>query len=120
MGLILASIGLYSVVSYIVSQRTREFGIRRALGAQGGDLIWRALQSTLSRRSGGGSRVVFSVGVDRLAIQWTHVNTRDPLVLVVVTSVIMAVALMATLIPAARATSADPSSPFVVTSLAPH
>jgi predicted permease len=108
MGLTLASIGLSSVVSYIVSQRTREFGIRRALGAPGGNLIWRALRSTLVTVAvGTGLGVVLSLGVDRLAIQ-TQVNTRDPLVLVVVTSVMFAVALTATLIPAARATNVDP------------
>jgi ABC-type lipoprotein release transport system permease subunit len=66
------------------------------------------LRSTLVTVAvGTGLGVVLSLGVDRLAIQ-TQVNTRDPLVLVVVTSVMFAVALTATLIPAARATNVDP------------
>ena len=109
-GVILAVIGIYGVVSYTVVQRTGELGIRMALGAQSRDVLWLVL-------SKGGALVVIGAllgafgayGVSRLLI-WLipSLPTRDPLMLPAAALALIAVALVACFIPARRATRVDP------------
>ena len=109
MALVLASVGLYSVVSFIASQGTREFGIRRALGARSGTLVWQALKSTvLAIGVGAAIGIALSMTIDRLVTQLAELRTRDPLTIVGVVGVLCVAALVATLIPARRASRVDP------------
>jgi predicted permease len=109
-GVILAAIGIYGVVSYTVVQRTGELGIRMALGAQSRDVLWLVL-------SKGGALVVIGAvlgavaayGVSKLLISLIpSLPTRDPLILPVAAVVLTVVALLACYIPARRATRVDP------------
>jgi predicted permease len=109
LALVVAAIGLYSVLAFDVAQSTREIGIRSALGAE----RRRLLVSVLLRGLG---MVVTGVAVG-LAITWAaapyvsdllfHVSPRDPVVLAVATASLLAVALAASLLPGLRATRID-------------
>jgi ABC-type antimicrobial peptide transport system permease subunit len=102
-GVILAAIGIYGVVSYTVVQRTGELGIRMALGAQSRDVLWLVL---------GKGAVLVVIGVFLGALGAYGVSkllpTRDPLILPIAALALVAVALVACYIPARRATRVDP------------
>jgi len=108
--LFLASIGLYAVMSFSVGRRTREVGIRMALGAQGGDvvgMIFRqgALQLTIGMIVG----LALALGVSQLLrILLFDVQPRDPAIFTGVTAVLVVTGLLACLLPARRATRVDP------------
>jgi predicted permease len=108
--LVLAAIGIYGVMSYMVAQRTREIGIRMALGAQGANV--RAL---LLRR--GLALTAFGIGIGAaaalvttriLATMLYQVKPDDPLTFVLMAGLLGLVAMVATYIPARRATRVDP------------
>jgi predicted permease len=109
-GLILAVVGIYGVVSYTVVQRTGELGIRVALGAQARDVLWLVL--------GKGAALVLTgallgglgaYGVSRLLIAVIpSLPTRDPFILPIAAVALIVVALVACYIPARRATRVDP------------
>jgi len=109
-GLILAVIGIYGVVSYTVVQRTGELGIRMALGAQNRDVLWLVLgKGAVLVVSGALLGVAGAYGVSRLLISFIpSLPTRDPLILPLTGVVLVAVALVACYIPARRATRVDP------------
>ena len=101
LALVLAAIGLYSVVSYSVAQRTNEFGIRMALGAQRGDVLQMVLVSTtFSVGSGILAGVVLSLALNRAIEHWVQGNSIDLAVLLGVTVLLLGVAAMACLLPA--------------------
>jgi predicted permease len=108
--LILAAVGVYSVMAYFVSQRTKEVGIRMALGANNRAILKLVLRSAILLSAVGavlgigGSFAVTRVLRDMLF----QVNPLDPLVLSGVTLMLLVVALCASLIPAHRATRVDP------------
>lgn len=110
LGLVLAAIGIYGVISYVVVQRTGEFGIRMALGAQGRDVQWLVLRRgavviLIGALIGGAG----SYAVSKLLIALIpSLPTRDPITLVVMGAVLIVVALVACYIPARRATKVDP------------
>jgi putative ABC transport system permease protein len=108
--LLLAAIGLYGVISYSVSQRTQEFGIRAALGAQRHDLV-RAVfnQSAVFAAAGIAIGIAGSLTTGRvIASQLFGVTQTDPVVFLTVGGILAAVALVATAIPAAQAARIDP------------
>lgn len=110
LGLILASVGIYGVVAYSVSQRTHEIGIRMALGAERGDVlrsvVGRGIRSVLI---GSGIGVAASLGLTRfLQNMLFGVKPTDPLTLVAVSLVLLVVAWLACYIPARRAIKVDP------------
>lgn len=109
-GLLLAAIGIYGVVSYTVVQRTGELGIRMALGAQRGDVLWLVLgKGAVLVLMGAFLGGVSAYGVSRLLRSLIpSLPTRDPLVLVLTGVVLVVVALLACYIPARRATRVDP------------
>src|SRR5689334_3162132 len=109
-GLILAAIGIYGVVSYTVVQRTGELGIRMALGAQRGDVLRLVLgKGALLVLSGALLGVAGAYGVSRLLIALIpSLPTRNPLMLVITGVGLVVVALVACYIPARRATRVDP------------
>ena len=107
---LLAAIGLYGVVSYSVTQRRRELGIRMALGARSGDVVSQILRSTLAMVAVG---LVFGlVGVFALtrvvANLLFEVSPLDPLALAVACVSMLLIGLLAGFLPAARAAHVDP------------
>jgi predicted permease len=110
MALALGIIGIYGVVSYTVSQRQREIGIRLALGAQGGDVLQMVLrQGTKLALMGVVIGIVAALGLTRLMTNLLFgVTPHDPLTFVAVAAILILVALLACYIPARRATLVDP------------
>lgn len=109
-GVILAVIGIYGVVSYTVVQRTGELGIRMALGAQSRDVLWLVLgKGTALVGIGALLGGLGGYGVSKLLISLIpSLPTHDPLILVFAALTLVAVALLACYIPARRATRVDP------------
>jgi predicted permease len=109
-GVILAAIGIYGVVSYTVVQRTGELGIRVALGAQTRDVLWLVLGKgavlvIIGAVLGGAG----AYGVSRLLMSLIpSLPTNDPFVLPLTGLALITVALVACYIPARRATKVDP------------
>jgi len=111
LALILATVGLYSLIAYNVAQRTHELGVRIALGAQVRDVLRLVL--------GQGVRLGLSgVTIGALLAWWAggfaaplmfDESPRDPVVFGVVSGVLLAVTLAASLVPATRASRVDPN-----------
>jgi predicted permease len=109
LALALASVGLYSVVSYGVAQRTNEFGVRIALGAQQRHVLRLVFTSAVaSIGSGVAAGVLLSFYATKLVAHWTEVSASNPLVLLNATLLFLAAATVACFLPAHRATSIDP------------
>jgi predicted permease len=105
----LAAVGLYSVVSYTVAQRTNEFGIRIALGAQSANLLRLVFSSALGSVGGGiVAGVGLSVSLGTLISRWAQGNVRDPGILLSGVVLLIVVAAIATVIPARRVAGIDP------------
>lgn len=109
LALALAAIGLYSVVSYSVAQRTNEFGIRMALGAERKDVL-RLVFESVAVTVGGGLIVgiAASLALNKLLSAWTEAGVRDPLILAGMALVLLFVSALACFLPARRASSVDP------------
>jgi predicted permease len=110
LALVLSSIGLYGTMSYAVSRRTRELGIRLALGAQRKDLLWMVLREALQQVVIGvaiGVPVALA-GARMIASMLFGVKTTDPATISVAVLVMGAIALAAGYLPARRATKVDP------------
>jgi predicted permease len=109
LALILAAVGLYSVVAYGVATRRNELGIRVALGASSLD-VFRIVLSSTAASLGAGLAVglALSIALGRVAAQWVNESPRDPAVLVSVTAVLVLAAALASLLPARRAAVVDP------------
>ncbi len=107
--LLLAAIGLFSVVSWGVTQRTNEFGIRMALGATPGQVLRLVLRSTAWTVGVGlVSGAVLSFAFSGLVRRWAEGSAQSPLVIAGVVTLLAATALLASLIPARRAFAMDP------------
>jgi putative ABC transport system permease protein len=111
LALILAALGVYAVVSYGVARRSREFGIRAALGARGSDLVTLASRETaitvgIGIVAGIGAAWMFSRVLASLLYE---VDAHDPFTFVVVPLVLIVPALAAALIPAMRAARVSPT-----------
>jgi hypothetical protein len=109
LALVLAAVGLYSVVSYSVVQRTNEFGIRMALGAQRGHVLTIVFRSVVVSLSGGVLvGLVLALALNKVVANWAEGSSRDPLLLAGATLLLGAVAAVACMIPARRASRVDP------------
>jgi predicted permease len=109
LALALAATGLYSVVSYAVTQRTQEVGIRMALGAQRANILRLVVSSTaMVLGAGVAAGVVLSVALSRTMSSWSGGTPRDPLTLFGSSLLLMLVAAIACLIPAWRAATVNP------------
>jgi len=109
LALLLAAVGLYSVVSYSVVQRTNEFGIRMALGARKKDVWWNVLASAgVSVGSGLLAGLLLSLALNRLISRWVENSVHNPWLILGVSCVLLAVAGVACLLPSWRASSVDP------------
>jgi predicted permease len=110
LALILAAIGLYSVVAFTVAQRQHEFGVRAALGATGADLVRMSVGRGMTPALAG-----IGIGISMFLLSGRslegllfELSPRDPLVLGSVTAVLLGAAVLASLVPAIRASKADP------------
>jgi predicted permease len=110
LSLLLAGIGLYGILAYAVSQRTREIGIRIALGARPGAVLRMVLrQGLILTLFGVGIGLAASLGATRLLeSQLFDITPTDPVTFVVVPIMMLTVALLASFVPARRATNVDP------------
>jgi ABC-type antimicrobial peptide transport system permease subunit len=111
LALVLAAIGLYSVIAYNVTQRMHEMGVRVALGAQGGDVIRLIVREGLTIVFPG---ITLGAIVALVAGRWIapllfDVSPKDPPVMVGVILTLIAVAIAASWVPALRAARVDPS-----------
>jgi putative ABC transport system permease protein len=110
MALILSAAGLYGVISYLVAQRTREIGVRIALGAQTRDVVGMVMRQGTRLTAAG---VVLGL-IGALPFTWVlqsllyGVSARDPLTFASIAALLAAVALLATWLPARRAARVDP------------
>jgi predicted permease len=107
---LLAAIGLYGVMSYAVARRTREIGIRMALGAEGGDVVWLVMKEVVVLVAAGiGVGLPLAWGLTKLVkTQLYGITPNDPMSIALATLGIAFVALMAGYLPALRATRVDP------------
>jgi predicted permease len=109
LALALAAVGLYSVVSYTVAQRTNEFGIRMALGARRGHVL-RIVFATnlLSVGSGIAAGLTLTLAWNTLLQEWASGGSRDPFILLASALLLTLVSGVASAIPAWRAAKVDP------------
>jgi predicted permease len=110
LSLLLASIGIYGVLAYMVGQRSREIGLRIALGAQAGDVLKLVLgKGVVLAALGVMAGILLSIfAASMMAALLYGVRPHDPVVFVLVPLLLFAVALLASYIPARRATKVDP------------
>jgi len=110
LALVLAAVGLCGTMSYVVSRRTKELGIRMALGADRRKIHWLVLREGLWQVAlGVALRIPMALAATRLiASQLFGVRVGDPVTLALVALMMLAVASVATYFPARRATKADP------------
>jgi ABC-type antimicrobial peptide transport system permease subunit len=110
--LVLASVGIYAVTAYSVTQRTQEIGVRMALGAQPRQVSWLILRQGLVQLAIG--LVIGTAGTlaaaPVLSALLVQIKPHDPATLIGIAVVFTAVTICACLIPARRATQLDPLS----------
>ena len=111
LALLLSLVGLYGVMSFVVTQRTREIGIRLALGARRWAAIWLVLRYALAMiLSGTGIGVPVAWALGRLVeSQFYDVKSSDPAVVAIAILVLCSAGLAATFIPAHRASAVNPT-----------
>jgi len=107
--LFLSGVGLYSVLSYSVAQRTNEFGIRMALGATRRHVLRVAMASAgVSVGTGIDVGLALSLGLNHVVSAWVGITTNHPLIVLSVSLLLLVVAGLACLVPARKALSIDP------------
>ena len=109
LALTLAAVGLYSVVSYTVLQRTSELGVRVALGARRRDVL-RLVAFSAGTSVGLGivAGLALSFGMNRLIARWIESGTHDPIMVLAASGLLILVAALACMVPARRALAVDP------------
>jgi putative ABC transport system permease protein len=110
LGLVLAGVGVYGVIAYTVTQRTRELGVRIALGATRGDILRHVMRGALLPVGAGllaGGLGVWALGRAVAGLLY-GIPAADPLALAITTVVLLALALAASWLPARRAAAIEP------------
>jgi putative ABC transport system permease protein len=109
-GVVLALIGVYGVVSYVVAQRTNEIGVRMALGAQRGDVLWMILKNGLGMAAIGAMLGLLGAWAFRQAVSQLvfGISPADPITFSGAAALLILFALAASVIPARRAMKVDP------------
>jgi putative ABC transport system permease protein len=109
-GILLAGIGVYGVVSYVVAQRTNEIGLRMALGARRPDVLWMVLKHGLGMAAAGAIAGLFGAWILRqvMAQLVFGISPADPATFVAAALLLIAFAGSATYVPARRAAKVDP------------
>jgi predicted permease len=109
LALVLASVGLYGVIAYSVSQRNQEIGLRMALGAAQTDVLGMVLKHAMGLVGlGTAVGLVLALAVSNLVATVLYGSARDPLTFAMVPVALAVVALIASLVPALRASRVDP------------
>jgi ABC-type antimicrobial peptide transport system permease subunit len=110
LALILCLVGLYGVMTFVVTQRTREIGVRMALGARAGAAVWFVLRDALLMTAAGAAIALPCVAaLGRLVeAQLFGISASDPATIAATTLLLSAAALGAALIPAYRASRVNP------------
>jgi putative ABC transport system permease protein len=110
LALILAALGVYGVIAYVVTERTREIGIRMAVGAQRVDILRLVMKRGLAViMTGVGIGLLASLALTRLMSSLLYgLSATDPITFAAVSGVVIAAGLVACIIPARRATRVDP------------
>jgi putative ABC transport system permease protein len=111
LALVLSALGIYGVTSYAVTQRTREIGVRIAIGAQRSDVLAMVMGRALRLAATGVALGLCAAlaGARVLSSQLYGVSARDPLTYAGISAVLAAVALFASWLPARRASRVDPA-----------
>jgi predicted permease len=110
LALLLATVGIYGVMSYVVAQRTHEIGLRMALGAQRGQVVRLVLREGMTTALVGatlGITGAFALGRAMQGMSY-QIGAVDPVALAVVATLLLASAFLACLVPARRAATVDP------------
>ncbi len=111
LALLIAAVGLYSLIAYMVASRRHELGVRQALGASPGDVVRLVLKSGLTLAGSGIALglVLAVIGTPRMRDLLYDASPRDPLVYATVALALLAAAALASLVPARRAARVDPA-----------
>jgi ABC-type antimicrobial peptide transport system permease subunit len=107
---LLAGVGVYGVISYAVTRRTREIGIRVALGASRSSVVWLVIrESSILVIAGSAIGIPAALAATRMVKSFLYgVGSQDPMTIAIAALTLAAVAALASFIPARRATRVDP------------
>ena len=110
LGVVIAAVGIYGVMAFVVDQRTTEFGIRMALGARRGGIVGMVLRrAAVYVGSGLVAGMAIAIGMSTIVKSFLfNVAPTEPIVYVAIAVLLIAVALVAALVPAVRASRVDP------------